>query len=307
VQSDIRWCLLNGLIREAAADVLHARSLDPLDPQTVQLLRQVASRMKQQTNPEGTSKSTDTMPTIGDKPMIQTVSHESPAQEPPLETRHADQQPSIGLSEKSIHEFSAKIQPILMNRCVSCHAKDDPNNRVFKIHSSLTSRWAPKIVADENLRAVMQFVDLAAPANSVIRIKASDGHGGRRHSFGGSGSAMMGNLDRWLSQLQTTAGSQTADYIDTPQASWNEVIDEHEPTNDPLFLTQPPELSPLHSESTSAGPVAIPALPEPIESRSQPWATGAATKSDTPHQMRRMPKVKNPFDPEIFNRRFHGP
>lgn len=315
LQSDVRWSLRNGLLTEAASDVLHARKLDPANAQTIQLLRQVAARMKQQSIPEAISNGVPRNAVamnadMSRDPAVQTVSHESPQTTPNLDQQpNGDDQP-IGLSERSTYEFAAKIQPILMNRCVSCHARDDDNDRVFKIHSSLTSRWAPKIVADENLRAVMQFVDSNYPGNSLIRTKASDGHGGRRDSFGSPGSAMMTNLDRWLSQLQTTSGQssggQNGNRRNANQPTpWSEVLDQHEPAGAALSPTHPPELSPVMTNQSVVAS-GIPELPEPIESRPASWMSNE-TKPDPPRQMRRMPKVKNPFDPEIFNRRFHGP
>lgn len=309
IQSDVRWCLENGLVREAAADVLRARSLDPSDPHTVQLLRQIAARIKHDAG------SQDSAGQESDVEPIRQVSHESIApmpspREDAAEMRPASESQASLLPDNSIYAFTAKIQPILMNRCVSCHANVDSNDREFQIHSSLRSKWAPKDVAMQNLEAVMQFVDFDDPQSSRIRVRASDGHGGRRYSFGTPGSSMMVALDQWLWQL-----AETADL--TP---WESALGA-ESSEDSLRPSAAPELSRLdqtESEPWQAGvtasssetvSVGIPDLPAPIESgssESEPaWPTQQKNSSGE-LRMRRMPKVENPFDPEIFNRRFHG-
>ncbi|QEF99363.1 hypothetical protein Mal15_34270 [Stieleria maiorica] len=297
LHADVRWCLRNGLVQEAARDALEARALEPADPSTIQLLRQVAAVIRQQ------SASAEPA-SVGDpSPAVQTVSHESPVADDPAVGEDRAVAPPSGLPEKLVYEFASRIQPILMNRCTSCHARDGQNEREFQIHTALTSKWAPKDVARENLQAVMQFVDRSVPGNSLIRLRASDGHGGRRHSFGSEGSAMMSNLDRWLMQVEA---SQVA--MDSAPSQWES---ESGPGSgsEALAPTSPPELLSVERPIDLASESAAGALPgsgegEPV------WNPGPSTSSTTSTgaaaRIRRMPKVDNPFDPAIFNRRVHG-
>ncbi|WP_182870761.1 hypothetical protein [Stieleria mannarensis] len=301
LHADVRWCLRNGLLQEAAQDALEARALDPADPNTVQLLRQIAAVIRQQSAPSQVDAAT---------PAVQTVSHESPIADDRMMADETDAAPPNGLPEKLVYEFTARIQPILMNRCTSCHARDGRNEREFQIHTALTSRWAPKDVARENLQAVMKYVDQAAPGNSLIRLRASDGHGGRRHSFGNEGSAMMANLDRWLMQV---GSSQMA--LDPGLSLWERETDRAS-ENKSLAPTSPPELSSIGQSGdlavdTAHATVAGVILPGSGDSVSawnadSPAALPEKPSPETTPRMRRMPKVENPFDPAIFNRRVHG-
>lgn len=303
IQADIRWSLRNGLVWAAAEDVLHARTLDPSNPQTNQLLRQIAARMKQ------TSASADQVTKPNPLPVIQTVSHETDS----VSSTKRDEEfanAASPLPGELSHQFRTRIQPILMNRCAGCHVRDETNEREFQIHSALKSKWAPKIVAKQNLQAVMRYVNRNNPGISLIRQRATDGHGGNRRSFGNAGSPMTRSLDLWLSRIQP----ETQDWIaQTSGVIGGNVVHALEPTT-------PPRLAPLRFDSTSRNQptqvavasstsTEIPKLPASIESLSDgasrtllPSATASAT---APARMRRMPKVENPFDPEIFNRQFH--
>lgn len=301
LHADVRWCLRNGLLREAAADVLSARSLDPTDPVTIQLLRLIANRIKQETPIPASIEPNNGGLHLPADTMIRTVSHETTAATPdntgPNNSANTDPiSRAAGISQNSINEFATRIQPILMNRCASCHARDDGNDRTFQIHSARTARWAGKQGAVENLEAVLQYVDLQAPLNSMIRTKATDGHGGRRGGFGSEGSAMMNNLDQWLSQIR----------LANPLENWQQTLEENQPTETPLTLADPPELSPVAATAATNTANEIPAPPAPIAPTPASWSTPLNESPRTVPRMRRMPKVENPFDPEIFNRRVHG-
>ncbi len=288
VQADVRWGLRHGLVREAAQDALEARSLEPSNPQTIQLLRQIAAVLKQQSEPAQPAVSGD-----GQAPALRTVSHETVVTDD-----HSDIEPETaaelsGLPEQLVYEFTSRIQPILMNRCTSCHARDDRNAREFQIHTALTSKWAPKDVARDNLQAVMKYVDLNAPANSLIRLRASDGHGGRRHSFGSQGSAMMSSLDRWLAQLPSAHSA----------SQWEAAMEQNAGAES-LVPASPPQLAEIDQTGRAESATGIPELPETLATESV-WNAGPPLTGAAP-RTRRMPKVENPFDPDIFNRRVHG-
>ncbi|QDV82430.1 hypothetical protein [Planctomycetes bacterium TBK1r] len=288
VQADVRWGLRHGLVREAAQDVLEARSLEPSNPQTIQLLRQIAAMLKQQSEPAKPPAADDQQ-----TPALRMVSHETVVTDDRRDVEPETAAESSGLPERLVYEFTSRIQPILMNRCTSCHARDDRNTHEFQIHTALTSKWAPKDVARDNLQAVMKYVDLNAPANSLIRLRASDGHGGRRHTFGSQGSAMMSNLDRWLAQLPSAHSP----------SQWEAAM-EQSAGAEPLVPASPPQLAAIDQVGQAASATGIPELPETLQTESV-WNAGPPMTEAAP-RTRRMPKVENPFDPDIFNRRVHG-
>ncbi len=300
LHADVRWCLQHGLVREAAEDVLAARKLAPSDPETYQLLRLVSARLKADVQPSETTAKNGTATRDANDQRVRPVSFEMPAgNEDAMAAAESKANPPTvpgrpeEVSEAAFIQFANRVQPILMNRCVRCHAKDAGNDREFQIHTALTSKWNPENVAEENLRHVLRFIDLNAPLQSPLRTWASDGHGGRRHSLGREGSIMMKQLDQWLEKL---AADPSATNFPTQVAPWPATTVNRAA---PLASTTPPKLT-------------VPAWNPVASSRLE--AAPADTRQNDPTvrrevgnrpEMRRMPKVDNPFDPEIFNRRYH--
>jgi len=289
-KSDIRWCLNNGLVREAAQDVLAARRLAPADSETYQLLRLVSARL--QANQTTTQESEAVSP-------VQPVSFQAPIEQTELtaveiksRTGNEDARPE-GMSEATFIEFSTRVQPILMNRCVRCHAKDENNKRDFQIHTALTSKWNPDNVAEENLRQVLRFVNQDAVLTSPLRARASDGHGGRKFTLGKEGSVMMNRLDQWLRRFATET-SALPFYEKPVTQSFSG------------YGNGFPAATPPHQVSTPRWPAADAeqVIATPNDTRLNGGSAGDDAADDR-RQMRRMPKVDNPFDPEIFNRRYH--
>lgn len=280
LQRDVQWSLRNGLTMRAAEDVVKARELAPADAKTIHLLRQVAAELKKQHLPRSQSAA-NSPATSGQQSSVRTVSYESTSSEstngsvdgksPATESDHPTRQASEGglINQSIANHFSARVQPVLMNRCVTCHADVPENQTSLRLRTAIESTWAPKQVAQDNLNAVLQFIDRQAPLDSLLRIKATDGHGGAKKSFGAPGSAMLRNLDRWLLSLQ---GPEMPELGPAPQPAFAL----------PQFSMETGQATPdLDDRADMANDVEMP-------------------KSG----IRRMPEVDNPFDPEIFNRRF---
>jgi len=298
IQDDIRWCLRHSLVREAAEDALLARSLAPGDPQTAQLLRQIAHRLQSQRDNETRAREESEPSLPWDRlSAVQPASHEAPLAVEESD-ENASSNDSFPIDQASINQFTTRIQPMLMNRCASCHTRKPESPGGLQLHAAITSTWAPKRVAADNLRSVLKFINLNDPAASQLRSSAMDHHGGRKKSFGDASSAMMQNLDEWLSRLRPS----DAEPVQDASASG------------PLEPTAPPELSTLQSPvpvnsgsstssamSPNAGDSVIPHPPPSIASQAKASIQAAGSKI---RRVRRMPEVDNPFDPNIFNRRF---
>lgn len=288
LHADIRWCLRYGLIREAAEDSLLANELDPNGPTTRQLLRLVAHQLRVQHQAATASlrsvrqvahqadsgfKLPDTVAPIAKASASMSSTSRPPARIEPQS--HVAPKPSGGpeslassLDQTSIYRFTTRVQPILLSRCSGCHSTESSTDTAFNLVLPRSAKWAPRRAAEQNLVAVLKFVDSNDPMGSVIRRRAIDGHGGRRKTLNDSMGAMLNNFDRWLSGLD------------------------------------------LGSESTTGASSLRPVQPPPLE----PWGDGEELNgSEAPEEpgdsrpkTRRIPQVENPFDPAIFNRRFHG-
>ncbi|OYP28944.1 hypothetical protein [Rhodopirellula sp. MGV] len=303
IQRDVRWYLRNDMIRQAAKDALLARSIDPNDFETQRLLKQIAARLR-------TELDRATNPNSGNDGSVQTVSHESPVSddmvpEGGLKKALPDLTESLGIDEESLYFYQARVQPIFMNRCSGCHSKHDNNERAFQFHPPTRARWAPESTARDNIAEILQFVDRQNPQESEIRNRALDGHAGPKHTFGKSDSPMMRYLDLWLSTITETASpTRNANIIERPESAPN-----------------PWATDSAWNDSASYPPATAANTP----SAPNPWADEVGTVDqaaslpphDVPHfanaPLQRIsekvdpsPTVENPFDPSIFNRRFHS-
>ena len=301
LQNDVRWCLRHGLLKQAAIDVLHARKLEPSDVQTQQLVRQVASRMRAEAAPLETPQP-DSIPPVTNPQVdptapgrnqpqpIQQVAHTEPISSPGDSLSKAEVQidsATARLDEVSVARFKTKIQTMLTNRCANCHTRSSDNQREFQIHSAVDAKFASTRVANENLAEVLKYIDWADPMSSEFRTRVTDGHGGRRNRFGNPNSAMMQILDSWLKGLHRE---------DTGFAL--PLADRQEPSG----VSAPGNAVPTTADSQA--PATVPDFPDPVWPMSE--IEDQFSTNEIKSLPRRMPEVKNPFDPQIFNRRVHG-
>jgi hypothetical protein len=207
----------------------------------------------------------------------------------------------IELDDSTRNQFATRVQPILMNRCSGCHAREKREHQ-FQLHSSLTSRWAPKRVVEDNLRAVMPYLDLDQPMSSELRRRALDNHGGRQNSFGDEQSAMTAHLDMWLQSLR---GGKSRAFSASKKKSLGRGPAPHTPRiAETLEPSPPPRLNPFGERLSQ--PDGADAAWSEVSLRENAARTKPTARSSDRGTPRRMPPVRNPFDPEIFNRQFQN-
>jgi hypothetical protein len=122
----------------------------------------------------------------------------------------------------------------------------------------------------ENFLALSHYLNFDDGLESELRIRAMDGHAGKRNSLGLRETASSRAFDQWL-QLAKRPGAA----LD---------IAKH-------------ELASVETQSAEFKAEIAPAATENDASRrAEAWGKKNAA-------MERLPQVNNPFDPEIFNRR----
>lgn len=293
IHADARWYLRNDMLRQAARDALLAREVDPRGSETNRLLRQIAGRLRADMERPAPAAST-----------IQTVSHETPIENQPTNDVTEPTSESLALPEEAIYWYQARVQPIFFNRCSGCHTKQENNERTFQIHPSSRARWAPSSTARENLVEILKFVDRDHLAASEIRVRAMDGHGGAKRTFGQENSPMMLQLDRWLASLPQTEQTNSPTTFSDAQPLSSETASHRVATAQIPFAQSAPKATPWSEPGDFQSDQIANSSDE-----SPTWFPGEQTRdqpeSSTEH-VRRMPEVKNPFDPDIFNRRFHS-
>lgn len=187
------------------------------------------------------------------------------------------------LPEDAVRAFTAHVQPLLVNRCASnaCHgAGSDAQFRLVRPSwgKTLTRRFTQR-----NLYASLAQIDKEAPDSSPLLTAPSSPHGNLPNAvFGERDQQQLELLANWVRQVVQEDQPAPSTIAPGPssllQASYRE----------PVSLPQ--------TESESA-----------TEDRSSdlrnPAASGVESGSDQSGDI----GPRDPFDPEIFNRRFLRP
>lgn len=144
-----RWCHMHKLPEEALEQVKAALQLQPENADAKQILAALEIAKKA-------------------PPSKQVVRAAAPT--PP---RPAEPAPTVDVTAESLVAFTAKVQPILMNLCASCHVND--SNGKFQLERVFES--GHKVATQRNLAAVLSQVDLDRPTISPLLVKAITPHG----------------------------------------------------------------------------------------------------------------------------------
>lgn len=146
-----RWCAANGLPDEALAAARTAARMRPgfaaaeRYAQTLEVLARTPKPMSD--------------------PAIVQAKAESPAGEAVTDV------PAVDYNSESFPFFASRVNPVLMNACASCHARDDA--KAFRL-----TRVGGRGGITRNLMAALPHVNPADPAASPILLRAIGPHGG---------------------------------------------------------------------------------------------------------------------------------
>jgi hypothetical protein len=149
-----RWCLQHHLVARAADQVLAVVALDPAHPQLAGLESRL--RLTQSDSPER----------VGQDEQVVRASHQ--------EIFKATNR----LSLITVQQFTAGVQPFLINRCASnaCHGSTSTSS--FRLLRPSLGKQLTRRMTHRNLYAVVQQVDPAYPQQSRLLTATSMPHGG---------------------------------------------------------------------------------------------------------------------------------
>lgn len=269
IHDDIRWSLKVGLLDRAAEDAMRAKKLEPRDPLTKHYLKTVAIRLQESLDASKQAANASGVRNAGfETSQPQGAVASTQYVQPASETKNVGAPKAIRyvpLSSQNKHWFATNVHPVLVNRCASCHRRGPDSPTRFQLSSRADVSFAAKNAVEQDLAAVLRYVDRLQPQASGILVRAGDGHGGKKGTLGGS-PELTQRLKSWVfetaaelrSQQPSSAGMNPSQAIQ--QRSFEEFADQGQAGNEP---------------------------------QQRPAATG----------IRRMPQVTNPHDPSIFNRR----
>jgi hypothetical protein len=192
------------------------------------------------------------------------------------------------LPSGSVETFTVKIQPMLINSCATagCHSSTGPSQ--FKLTRVATRQSGSQRVTLRNLYTVLKWIDDRQPAKSPLLTVPLAAHGSVRGPIFSRG--QKGQYSRL--------------------ASWVSHVSRHKADRSPSTVTPPPSAAGQSGDSLLQ--VVRPEGARSLGNRRQ-GATRAGSQHTTPSTAPKKPAPsastsgRDPFDAEIFNRRFHAP
>ena len=180
------------------------------------------------------------------------------------------------LPKTSVERFAAVVQPVLLNRCGAnqCHGTNSKAD--FHLLRPAAGQAATLRFTQRNLYATLQYIDSKNPDESTLLVLPQKPHGSSLTAvFDKHNQRQLDELKAWVRMT-----------VATPEPTAPATISADEPAT----LSQPAEL-PRAATAPEAIQAMRPAIEEP-----------RAATSKSPNKSVFVPH--DPFDPEIFNRRF---
>jgi hypothetical protein len=265
------WCVQQKLIEQAARELVEATSLEPLHPRIALIQRQIDLGRQGETEVVAVPRTADNGPS----------------------TEELDRFVR-GLPSHAVETFTSTIQPLLVNNCTNsgCHVSSS-SGKLRLLRLPLTGSVNRRLT-QRNLYAVWQVIDADRPMASPLLTQPVRPHGkAKAKIFPGREAAQYRQLVLWVNEI-------------TRQRKPHEIEEDDPP--EPVAANVPPphkkktrsnvEKPPKTDETGSAdGPDS-----EVEQSSSDSDASIAATTTADDDRDDYVPI--DPFDPEIFNRRY---
>ena len=208
-----------------------------------------------------------------------------------------------GLSKETATAFTARVQPLLMNKCgnASCHGS--ASEGAFKLNSIRFGSNGHRLYTERNLAEVLRYIDIHDPALSPLMAVPQGSHGGTAAIFHGPQSAeqlkSLRNFIRLVAkekQVEERELAQRPSVLGKRKSSPGEVD---------ASTTMPSESSP---RNTTVTPVAasIPTARPRIATANGIEIGSPRTLPDDDTAIPLDETSNDAFDPDVFNRRFHG-
>jgi len=189
------------------------------------------------------------------------------------------------LPKESVEKFSGTIQPILLNRCGAnqCHGPNAPS--AFRLLRPPSGQHATRRFTQRNLYAALAMLDRANPEASPLLTKPQSRHGGSPTAiFDKHTQPQLAELIAWA---RLTVGARERPAAATPGPATIRPA-QHTLSQPAVGGTTTPAQA--QQPSTPAGSVVtMRPLAEPAEREGGAYAP------------------RDPYDPELFNRRYHRP
>jgi hypothetical protein len=260
-----QWCLRQGLLGPAAAELADAVAADPKHP----MIGVMQHRLKTAQEPPPTAETTRS-------------SASGPSND--------DLDRMIrGLPHGAVETFTQSVQPVLMNHCTSSGCHGPQSETGLRLLRAPAGKSASRRVTQRNLYSALQFIDRENPAASQLLSAASGPHGAARYAIFNEHQALQyKRMVDWANQLAHHPTSEAPATV-TPS----------EFGEPPAWFLSGSGPQPQSQEARKARPQ--PAAGQSVAARRGGARPAAKAPGEAAPASFNQPA--DPFDPELFNRR----
>lgn len=290
------WCLRYKLLDEAESEFKGARELGANEIKLGLLERRLAAAKARPAQPVAKS----TMPAAPVTPV---------AKAPPKATT-PDLPPGV------LEQFTRRVQPILVNGCTAAKCHEPGGRESFQLNRALLRGEANRRTTMQNLLATLALIDREHPGASELLTVPRQTHGGMNGPvFGPRQEQAFKHVADWVALVAPPprAAEPSADNPESIAA--NAPVDGSQPKLAPPAASQ--RLPYAQSAAKTIGANGATALPPSGTAPIEDPAVQPAAASDgfsemksllPPHRLQyggalESWQPRDPFDPEIFNRR----
>jgi hypothetical protein len=263
------WCLSHRLLPQAAEQLMEARRLDPQNPRNSPFERRL--QMSARRPPRPAAPPEETAPGASDAEMEREI---------------AD------LPAGAVEIFTSAVQPLLLNRCAANRCHGAASSGEFRLMRPPWAGPATRRLTHRNLHAALEMIDRERPEESPLLTMPLGPHGAVKAAvFSKREAHQHQRIAAWVRLVTSGRG-------EVHPASFTE--GEEAPLQAPFNTDASPEAG----AALGGSPAGAPDPPAAAGSSREP---AKPSRRQPPFRLRsptRPPEPRDPFDPELFNRRF---
>ena len=267
----IQWCFAQNMLDEAEAELNEAQQQPDANNPRYDLLRR---RLKLAREPA--------RPAPPPAPLV----------EPPTSDAQLDVLVRT-LPGSAVETFSQTVQPLLLKNCAAagCHgALPRSDFQLIRLARGVTPT---RKVTQRNLHAALAWIDRGDPEKSKLLTAAAQAHGNTAHNkFEGTEGAVFRHLAQWVQQVSRPNEAPRPESVQPTESTLSQSISSANGARPSANATR-------HHAPTRKIPTQV---AKPVVSTAEVASESNIPAATAPPS----PDSADPFDPEQFNRRFHG-
>jgi hypothetical protein len=284
-----QWCILQDLYEQAERELAEAVAMDAKNPRSALIDRQLKLARERAPRGEASQAKREHVPSNDDLDRL-----------------------VRGMPPGSVETFSSTIQPLLLNTCATSGCHSPQSNCDMKLVRVQIGKGANRRLTQRNLHSVLQMIDREDPPGSRLLTAPIGPHGeSGAPIFTSKQAVQYRQLVHWVSRVAQSAESeQPASVMRQDDKLLQRVAIRQWPDTPgvtPTTATAPAANAKAPKEATGKTPFddlqAVPPTrgPRPIDPA---LAVPPATTKPRANQQLPPTAAIDPFDPEVFNRRF---